>query len=93
MNPPPDTRALLRTDTEFLLPFLGRPEERDGALIVCVFGVVEEVRHEVLADGRDEVAGLVDVLVFLGLGRDVGDFADVDEVFDVQLELAKPDCC
>ena len=90
MNPPSDTRALLRADDEFLLPFLGRAEECYGALVVCVFGVVEEVSHEVLADGGDEVAGLVGVFVFFGLGRDVGDFADVDEVFDVELELATP---
>lgn len=92
MDTPSDTRALLGADHEFLLALLGRPEECDGALVVGVFGVMEEVGHEVLADGRDEVAGLVYVLVFPGVGRYVGDFADVDEVFDVKLELAKPVC-
>lgn len=37
-----------------------------------VFEVVEEVGHEGFADGRDEVAGLVEVFVFFtcgGVGR------------------------
>ena len=33
-----------------------------------VFGVVEEVGHEVFADGRDEVAGSVEVFVFFAWG-------------------------
>ena len=90
MNTPSDARPLLRADAEFLLAFLRRSEESDGALVVGIFRVVEEVSHEMLADGRNEVAGLVDIFVFLGLGRDIGDFADVDEVLDVELELGKP---
>ena len=92
MDTPSDARALLRADDESLLAFLGRSEEGDGTLVVGVFRMMEEVSHEVLADGWDEVAWLVEVFVFLGLGRYIGNFADVDEVFDVKLKLVNPRC-
>ena len=87
VHAPADTRPSLRADDEFLFTLLGRAQEGDGFLVVGVFGVVEEVSHQVLADGRDEVDGLVRVVVFPAFRGQVGDFADVDVVFDVEFEL------
>ena len=43
--------------------------------------------HQVLANRGNEIARLIRVLIFLGLRRYVGDFANVDEVLNVKLEL------
>lgn len=53
---------------------------------------MEEVGHEIFADGRYEVAGLIEIFFFPRVGRHVGDFADVDEVFWVQFELGMSAC-
>lgn len=46
------------------------------------------MRHQILTYGREQVAWLVKVFVFLGLWGHIRYLADVYEIFDVQLELA-----
>lgn len=51
-----------------------------------MFGVVEKVGHEVLSYWWYQIVGLVKVFVSFCLRGYVGHFANVHEVFDVQLK-------
>lgn len=45
------------------------------------------MRHQILADGRNQVARLVEVFMFFGFRGHVGYLTDVYEIFYVQLKL------
>lgn len=49
VNAPTDTRPVLRTYRELLLGLFRRPQVSDG-LFVGFMWMVEQVRHEILAD-------------------------------------------
>ena len=89
MNTPSDANALWRIDGQFLLPFFGRSGKNECAFVVRMFGMMKEMRHEVLAYRGNEIAGLIVVLIFSLFWWHVRRFAYVDKVAYVQLELQR----
>lgn len=77
-----------RIDGQFLLSLFRRSQENKCAFVVCaMLGMMKEVSHEMLANRRNEIAGLIVVFIFSLLRGHVRHFAYVDEVTYVQLEL------
>lgn len=86
LDAPANVRPHLRANGQPELSLLGESHERDGAVVGFV-RLVEQMRHEVLSDRRDEIDGLVEVFILARFGRHVGDLADVDQVAVMEFEL------
>lgn len=86
MDAPTKVGAGLRADCESLFSLFGRTQEGDGLLVGLVW-MVEEMGHEILAYGWEQIAGLVDVFVFPPLRWHVWDLADVDQISWMQFKL------
>lgn len=88
VDAPSNIYTHLRANCEFLFPLLRRPQKGDG-LFISIVRVMEEMTHEVLANGREQVAGLIKIVLVSGLRRHIGEFADIDKVFRMQFKLSE----
>lgn len=70
----------LRADGKSLLALFGGAYESDCLLVSLVWRM-EQVSHEIFADGWYKVTRLIDILLFPRLRWHVWYFTDIDEVF------------